>query len=173
LANSENENLKDVLLHLYDQCWEDKRNYDRMIWQTPAISLAIVAVIAAGLAGTRITKAPVEVLVALVFGLSVTVVGIVQLKKHRFFSIAATGYLQRIQDSIRDMKNGILSERERNIVPNIVFRTQELSESGIDVPKGWLAERIAYNWLFGLMYAVMIGLTVAIAWVIFTVVRAC
>ena len=167
------ENLKDILLQQYAQCWEDKRNYDRMIWQTPAISLAIVAVIVAGLAGVRFAKSPIEILIALAFGLSITFVGTIQLAKHRFFSIAATRYMQGIQDSIRDVSNGILVNQDREIVPNIAFRTEDLRTSGFDLPTGWWYDRIAYNWLMWLMWAVMIGLSFSIVWVVFGLMRTC
>ena len=144
-----------MLLSQYEQAWSDKRNYDQMIWQTPTISLGIVAIVIGGLLGC-VSKYRGTFLVPIIisFALGVVLIGIVQLRKHHFFQNAIVRDLERIQVDIRDL------------VPeghDIKFRTGQIlgdssrySES--DVPRSWLATQSAYHWFYVFMWMVFVVL---------------
>lgn len=154
-----------VLLAQYKVCWEDRRNFENMIWQTPTISIAIVAVVIAGVSAT-LTASPHLMLIdcAFVFAFAVTVVGTVQLRKQRFYAIARTRDIYWLEASIRQHAPEIQS---------IPFKTDTIIasvERYPDLPRGWIDKQKAYDWLFGLMVLVMMGLLAAIVYITFLAV---
>ena len=172
-ATERNKNSLEVYLRQYEQCWEDKRALEAMIWQTPAVFLAIVAVLLAGLisqgfptlggcGSARLAKLIVYS-GALLLAFVASLVGTIQLSKHRMFCKARVDDLRMIESSLRTMAR----------VHLVQFRTDQIMEDKRypDIKgnriENWINRRRAYNWLFALSIGVELPLLVGfVAWAI-------
>jgi len=88
-------------------------------------------------------------------------VGIVQLRKHRFFAMAAVADLRYLQ---RGLRKRVPKAQPVKLTTDAIWRDRSRY---YDVPVCWLDRRRAYNWLFGLMCIVASGLLVFSALAIF------
>jgi hypothetical protein len=175
LANEERDrNTLGVYLKQYEQCWEDKRALEAMIWQTPAVFLAIVAVLLAGVItrgfpvadgyGTARLVTLVTFWLVLFLAFVVSGVGTVQLRKHRLWCMTRVDDLRFIEGNLRKMADVyhvqfITSDLIKNIAnyPDI-----ESNRTCIDKQ---IDDESAYKWLFRLGIAITVVLLVAcLAW---------
>ena len=160
-------NTLEVYLRQYEQCWEDKRALEAMIWQTPAVFLAIVAVLLAGLIsrgfpsvdgyGSARLVTVVTYSAALLFAFAVSSVGTVQMRKHRLFCFARVDDLRFIESNLRSLAD----------VHLVQFTTKAITRDKRypDIKGKWLDRRSAYNWLFALSLTVtVLLLVVSLAW---------
>ena len=144
-----------LLIVQYEQRWSDRRYYEQMIWQTPTISLGIIAILVSIVFAYRVPR----MLQFLVYflGTLISLVGTIQLRKHRFFSIASNGDLVAIQQEIHQICPQLA-------ISAIKFKTADIIHDKTcrynEVQKGWFDRRLAYNWLWGLMVISTIGLAI-------------
>ena len=104
----------------------------------------------------------IEALVYL-FGFFISLVGTIQLRKHRFFAIASTRDLEAITKEIELI-------HPQAFVSDVKFRTCEIihdKKRYNGVPNWWPDRRSAYYWLLGLMIISTMGLLLSVALVMF------
>lgn len=154
-SNSDDRQLN-VLLIQYAQCWEDYRSYDHLIWQTPTISLALVGIAMSALINVSgFSRSFLITFVIMFFALSVSVVGTIQLRKHKFAQIAIMDDLDHIEEQIIHIVPQ--TNRIGRRTPEIMANTARYPR----VPRAWLDSLSAYSSLFWLMSGVSIGLAIA------------
>jgi hypothetical protein len=160
----------EILLTQYRECWSDKRNYDQMIWQTPAVSLAIISI----LIGSLISNSTNDIvfflgLPIILLAFLVALVGVVQLRKHRFSQIAACDHFDYVQN--------LLLHEAKDVLP-ILFKTSDIlryaEKNDVRYPsiapdhrpsyRTWLDRRKAYEGLFFLNWLVMWELVAFAVW---------
>lgn len=156
-------NTLEVYLRQYEQCWEDKRALEAMIWQTPAVFLAIVGVLLAGLIsrgfpsvdGSGIARLTTVVTYSLTLfvALAVSSVGTVQLSKHRLWAVVRVDDLRSIEYELSKMADVYKAEF---ITKNLVQDKNRYP----DVKRNWINEQSAYDWLFALSCIVTILLAI-------------
>jgi hypothetical protein len=126
-----------------------------MFWQTPTISIGIIAVLLAGVLSVYF-KSPSEfstslMLLATLFAFGIGLVGFIQMRKHWFFSIARTRDIDSIAANLT---------RFGQVYP-VRFRTKDVQNDSIyypKVPRGWSYGQEAHSWLDGLMVATLVAL---------------
>jgi len=138
-----------------------------MIWQTPTVFLAVVGVLLAGLISVGFPTVPsnastgVTVLryalysVVLFFAFAISMVGTVQVRKHRMFCIARVDDMRHLETEFRRMSNSVWP---------IGFITREViqrTDLYPDVDRRWIDRQSAYVGLFGLISIVTILLLVS------------
>jgi len=172
LATQERDkNTLEVYLRQYEVCWEDKRALEAMIWQTPAVFLAIVAVLLAGLVsrgfpgvagyGSARLTTVVTYSAVLFLAFAVSIVGTVQMRKHRLFCFARVHDLRLIESTLCSMAD----------VHKVQFTTKATIQDKrySDISRSWIDRRSAYNWLFALSLTVtVLLLVVSLSWPVLT-----
>jgi hypothetical protein len=159
LAAQQSDKELQVYISQYEQCWEDKRALEAMIWQTPAVFLAIDAVLLAGLisqgfpsvggSGSAHTAKLVAYCVALLLAFFVSLVGTVQISKHRLFAIARVDDLRSIEYNFRTVA-GV----DAHLVQ---FITREIKQDPrYEKMINLINNQSAYDWLFALCCGVTI-----------------
>ncbi len=126
-----------------------------MFWQTPAISIGIIAVLLAGVLSLHFDSSckfsTLVMLLATLFAFGIGLVGFVQMRKHWFFSVARTRDIDAIAGNLT---------RFGQVYP-VRFRTKEVQNDLIYYPKiphGWAYGEEAHSWLDGLMLSVLVAL---------------
>jgi hypothetical protein len=137
-----------------------------MIWQTPTISLAIIAVILAALVSQKLTIVTsttgnaIALLIIFGFAFAVSLVGTIQLRKHRLFSNERVEDLYAIAGYLYGMSPQVYPVR---------YTTTQIKADWIRGPPARsppvrsyrrLDRLSAYDWLFGLMTLLTISLGV-------------
>jgi hypothetical protein len=158
-------NTLEVYLRQYEQCWQDKRALEAMIWQTPAVFLAIDGVVLAGLmsqgfpfvgatGSVRLVRLATYS-VTLLFAAALSAVGTVQLRKHRLFCKARVDDLRWIELNLQRMADYYLVQFKTSAAIQDIARYP-------DIDRNWIDRQSAYNWLFALSSSVTVLLIVSI-----------
>jgi hypothetical protein len=134
-----------------------------MIWQTPAVFLAIIGVLLAGLTSIgfpRVQGDGVKLgfyLIVLAFAFAVSWVGTVQLRKHKLFSDARVHDLRWLTSLLQAMGDVYTPQFITWVAIRDVQRYPEISRK-------WIDRQSAYRWLFGLSstVTVLLGLSLII-----------
>jgi len=115
-----------VLLEQYRHCAEDWRHFDRLLWQIPFSTAAVVSAVIAIVYGyfqEQTVNIPMEVKVLLFSSLIVFVVAMALLsRKVRFFQEGRTKFLNNLIDRI----NNLQKEKKNASIEKLPFETKEI-----------------------------------------------
>jgi len=153
--NGKNQQLIDVLLFQYGQCWNDIRQYENLVWEIPSATTIIVGVLIA----LSTTSTAFAQIVLFVVALSLNVVMTVALYKHQFFRIYRFRETRKIEDTLTSLGMSVIASGARStgeikdqIAKGVVER----------MPRGWFYDRIANNWIRGYMHLLTIALVLGL-----------
>jgi hypothetical protein len=159
--NGKSQQLIDVLLLQYGECWNDIRQYENLIWEIPSVTTIVVGVL---IALSTTSTMPAQI-VLFVVALSLSIVMTVALYKHQFFRIYRFREIQKIEDTLTSLGMLIIATGART-----TGEIKDKIEKGVvkQMPRGWFYDRIANNWIRGYMHlltiALVLGLIAAIVW---------
>jgi hypothetical protein len=153
--HDKNQQLIDVLLLQYGECWSDIRQYENLIWEIPSVTTIIVGV----LIGLSATTTMFAQIVLFVVALSLNVVMTVALYKHQFFRIYRFREIEKIEETLRGLDLSIIASGARS-----TDKIREKIAKGIvaRMPQGWVYDRIANNWIRGYMHLLTIALVLGL-----------
>ena len=150
---SQNNQLIEVLLFQYRECWSDIQHTNNLVWQIPSVT-TIIAGVLASLSSTAIL--PVRI-VLFIIAFSLTFVMTIALHKNQFIMIYRLRKMKEIEDALGKLGIPLIAkgtDRTETIKKEIA------NEVVTNMPKGWFYNRTAYDWIRAYMFLLLIALVV-------------
>lgn len=166
------DNVLEVLLAQYHQCYEDLRQHNRFVWEIPSIVVvlngALIGVAFGNIlaqSSSRIYARPVLMLI----GVTITTALLVALVKHRYFSYVEQQTLTEIESVLRRHAGNKLKHVQRATKPkyeeSLYYATLEPSNNEPMKPLTCLTKLQSPSAHVGLIgsVCVILGLMIALA----------
>jgi hypothetical protein len=142
-------NYLEILSRQYTECCADIRNFDTMIWQTPALLTAVMSLLGI-LYGYYLRDSQSGRFLALFLALGFTSVSLVAIIKHRFFANKRVKHLRYVDSEFKWLlEKSSFAERFRKVKRT----TSELLEGDCCI-----YNVRAYHWQLGLVSAILLGI---------------
>ncbi len=146
--NKDEQNYLKILLRQYSECWADIRHYNNQIWLMPSILIATISIV--GILFHYWQDFQIGRVLSLLLAFGFTLIIMIALKKHRFFSNNRVKNYEKIQEQLKK-----LSGKIKNDFVEIKWKTPDLAENTSCINK-----TRAYNWQLGLIIIILIGISV-------------